>query len=74
MIFQAGESTRHHRDPRDIANEWRRIAEAGNLTTRGLIIKVTGRQSFVGSASTIAAAIGRNAFFRSCMCGILRTV
>ncbi len=59
-IAKGRASTRHHRDPRDIANEWRRIAEAGNLTTRELIIKVTGRQSFVGSASTIAAAINKN--------------
>ncbi|WP_068273389.1 NtaA/DmoA family FMN-dependent monooxygenase [Aldersonia kunmingensis] len=50
-------STRHHRDPRDIAREWRDLAAAKNLTTREVVIEVTGRQSFVGSARTIAETI-----------------
>lgn len=50
-------SVRIHRDPRDVAREWRDLAEAKNLTTRELIIEVTGRQAFIGSASTIAAAL-----------------
>ncbi|GAA3703518.1 NtaA/DmoA family FMN-dependent monooxygenase [Gordonia hankookensis] len=50
-------SVRIHRDPRDVAAQWRHIAAAGNLTTRELIIEVTGRQSFVGSAETVAREI-----------------
>ena len=50
-------SVRIHRDPRDVANEWRARAEADNLTTRELIIEVTGRQSFIGSPDTVARTI-----------------
>ncbi|MGJ0120191.1 NtaA/DmoA family FMN-dependent monooxygenase [Williamsia sp. MIQD14] len=47
-------SVRIHRDPRDVAAEWRQLAEAKKLTTRELIVEVTGRQSFIGSAETVA--------------------
>jgi alkanesulfonate monooxygenase SsuD/methylene tetrahydromethanopterin reductase-like flavin-dependent oxidoreductase (luciferase family) len=40
-----------------VANEWRAKAEAEKLTTRELIIEVTGRQNFIGSATTIAESI-----------------
>ena len=50
-------SVRIHRDPRDVANEWRARAEADNLSTRELIIEVTGRQSFIGSPDTVARTI-----------------
>ncbi len=50
-------SVRIHRDPRDVANEWRARAEADNLSTRELIIEVTGRQSFIGSPATVARII-----------------
>ena len=50
-------SVRIHRDPRDVANEWRARAEAEDLTTRELIIEVTGRQSFIGSPDTVARTI-----------------
>ncbi|MDL9946704.1 NtaA/DmoA family FMN-dependent monooxygenase [Gordonia sp. ABSL11-1] len=50
-------SVRIHRDPRDVAREWRAIAEAKGLSTRELIIEVTGRQSFVGAAETVAREI-----------------
>ena len=50
-------SVRIHRDPRDVANEWRARAEADNLTTRELIVEVTGRQSFIGSPDTVARTI-----------------
>ncbi|MGK9273466.1 NtaA/DmoA family FMN-dependent monooxygenase [Williamsia muralis] len=50
-------SVRIHRDPRDVANEWRARAEADNLTTRELIIEMTGRQSFIGSPDTVARTI-----------------
>ncbi|AEH07950.1 MULTISPECIES: NtaA/DmoA family FMN-dependent monooxygenase [Protofrankia] len=39
------------------ANQWRQLAEAKNLSTRELIIEVTGRQTFVGSPATVASAI-----------------
>jgi len=39
------------------AHEWRAKAEAQNLTSRELIIEVTGRQSFVGAPSTVAEQI-----------------
>ncbi|WIX90300.1 NtaA/DmoA family FMN-dependent monooxygenase [Amycolatopsis sp. DG1A-15b] len=50
-------SVRMYRDPVATAREWRQLAEAKNLSTRDLIIEVTGRQTFIGSPATVAAAI-----------------
>jgi FMN-dependent oxidoreductase (nitrilotriacetate monooxygenase family) len=50
-------SVRMYRDPIATANEWRAKAEAGKLSTRELIIEVTGRQNFVGSPNTVAESI-----------------
>ncbi|MGW5739893.1 NtaA/DmoA family FMN-dependent monooxygenase [Amycolatopsis sp. NPDC003861] len=50
-------SVRMYRDPVATAREWRQLAEAKNLSTRDLIIEVTGRQTFIGSPTTMAAAI-----------------
>ncbi|WP_375500452.1 NtaA/DmoA family FMN-dependent monooxygenase [uncultured Jatrophihabitans sp.] len=50
-------SVRMHRDPIATANEWRAKAEAEKLTTRELIVEVTGRQSFIGTAATVAETI-----------------
>jgi FMN-dependent oxidoreductase (nitrilotriacetate monooxygenase family) len=50
-------SVRMYRDPVATAREWRERAAARKLSIRELIIEVTGRQSFVGSPATIAAAI-----------------
>jgi len=50
-------SVRMHRDPIEVAGEWRARAEAENLSTRELIIEVTGRQAFIGSPATVAADI-----------------
>jgi FMN-dependent oxidoreductase (nitrilotriacetate monooxygenase family) len=50
-------SVRMYRDPIATANEWRDRAAANGWSTRELIIEVTGRQNFVGSAATIAARI-----------------
>ena len=50
-------SVRMHKDPVATAREWRELAEAKGLTTRELIIEVTGRQNFIGSAETVAARI-----------------
>lgn len=56
-IARGRASVRMHRDPIAVANEWRARAEAENLSTRELIIEVTGRQNFVGSAATVAEQI-----------------
>ncbi len=56
-ISRGRASVRMFKDSNVIANEWRAKAEAENLSTRELIVKVTGRQSFVGSAHTIATTI-----------------
>src|SRR5208283_1505890 len=56
-ISRGRASVRMFRDSIAIANDWRAKAEAENLTTRELIVEVLGRQSFVGSAETIAATI-----------------
>jgi FMN-dependent oxidoreductase (nitrilotriacetate monooxygenase family) len=56
-VAQGRASVRMYRDPVATANEWRAKAEAENLTSRELIIEVTGRQSFIGSPSTVAAQI-----------------
>jgi FMN-dependent oxidoreductase (nitrilotriacetate monooxygenase family) len=48
------------KDPVALANEWRARAEAEKLSTRELIVEITGRQSFVGSPDTIASAINRH--------------
>jgi FMN-dependent oxidoreductase (nitrilotriacetate monooxygenase family) len=50
-------SVRMYRDPLATAREWRQLAEAKDLSTRDLIIEVTGRQTFIGSPATVAAAI-----------------
>ncbi len=56
-ISRGRASVRMFRDSVAIANEWRAKAEAENLTTRELIVEVTGRQSFIGSPQTVAATI-----------------
>ncbi|GGF94256.1 putative oxygenase [Rhodococcoides trifolii] len=48
-----------HADPRDVAKAWREKAEADNLSIRELIIEVTSRQQFVGTASQVASEIDR---------------
>ena len=56
-IARGRASVRQHRDPVATANEWRAKAEAEGLTTRELIVEVTGRQNFIGTPATVAAAI-----------------
>ncbi|WHU48099.1 NtaA/DmoA family FMN-dependent monooxygenase [Gordonia sp. L191] len=53
-IARGRASVRSYRDPLQTAREWRERAEANNWSIRELIIEVTGRQAFVGSAQTIA--------------------
>ncbi|ASR35894.1 F420-dependent methylene-tetrahydromethanopterin reductase [Prauserella marina] len=56
-ISRGRASVRLYRDPVATAREWRELASARNLSLRELIIEVTGRQTFIGSAATIAEEI-----------------
>ena len=56
-IARGRASVRMHRDPIAVAHEWRARAEAENLSSRELIIEVTGRQNFIGSPATVADQI-----------------
>ncbi len=56
-IARGRASVRMYRDPVATATQWRERAAAQNLSIRQLIIEVTGRQSFIGSAATIARTI-----------------
>ncbi|MBT0566900.1 NtaA/DmoA family FMN-dependent monooxygenase [Williamsia sp. CHRR-6] len=49
--------TRMYRDPIATANEWRELAAAKKLTSREVVVELTGRQNFVGSPQTVANAI-----------------
>ncbi|WP_411071702.1 NtaA/DmoA family FMN-dependent monooxygenase [Streptomyces sp. cmx-4-25] len=44
-------------DPVGTARKWRALSEAGGLSIRQTVIEATGRQSFVGSPETVAAAL-----------------
>ncbi|MGI5177199.1 NtaA/DmoA family FMN-dependent monooxygenase [Dactylosporangium sp. CA-152071] len=44
-------------DPLATARQWRSLAEEKGLGIRDLIIEVTGRQTFIGTPSTVAATI-----------------
>jgi len=57
LMSKGRASVRQYRDPVATANEWRQVAEAKNLSLRELVIHMTGRQTFVGSATTVAATI-----------------
>ncbi|MYV97533.1 NtaA/DmoA family FMN-dependent monooxygenase [Streptomyces sp. SID3343] len=50
-------SVRMYRDPIATARQWRELAEAKQLSSRELIIEVTGRQTFVGAPETVATSI-----------------
>ncbi|MBO0676472.1 NtaA/DmoA family FMN-dependent monooxygenase [Mycolicibacterium sp. S2-37] len=58
-IARGRASVRMYRDPVAIAEQWRTRAEAENLSTRELIVEVTGRQNFIGSPETVADTIDR---------------
>ncbi|GAA2881519.1 NtaA/DmoA family FMN-dependent monooxygenase [Pseudonocardia halophobica] len=53
-ISRGRASVRMYRDPIATANEWRELAEAKHLSTREVIIEVTGRQNFIGTPGRIA--------------------
>ena len=56
-IARGRASVRMYRDPIATARQWRELAEAKHLTTRELIIEVTGRQNFVGTPTQVAEAL-----------------
>lgn len=51
---------RQYNDPLAVAARWRQLAEAKRLSIRELIIEVTGRLGFVGTARTVAEQLHRN--------------
>ena len=51
---------RQTNDPAAVARAWRQRAEAGSLSIRQLIIEVTARTSFVGTAGQVADEINRH--------------
>jgi FMN-dependent oxidoreductase (nitrilotriacetate monooxygenase family) len=58
-IARGRASVRMYRDPMAVSKQWRELAAAKKLSIRELIIEVTGRQSFVGTAQTVADTINR---------------
>ncbi|MFJ4103144.1 NtaA/DmoA family FMN-dependent monooxygenase [Amycolatopsis japonica] len=48
---------RHEKDPLAVAAKWRAIAEEKKLSIRELVIEVTARQQFVGTARRVAESI-----------------
>ncbi|MET8543183.1 LLM class flavin-dependent oxidoreductase [Kitasatospora sp. NPDC004799] len=46
-----------HGDPVAVAERWRAVAAEKKLTSRELVIELTGRQSFIGSPATVAGQI-----------------
>ena len=56
-IAKGRASVRMNRDPLAVAKQWRELAEAKNLSTREVVIELTARQSFVGTAAKVAEAI-----------------
>ena len=49
--------TRMHADPLKTAAKWREVAEAKKLGIRDLVIEMTGRQTFIGTAAFVAEAM-----------------
>ena len=56
-IARGRASVRMHRDPLATAREWRTLAESKQLSIRELMIAVTARQSFIGTAAQVADAL-----------------
>ncbi|WP_181771838.1 NtaA/DmoA family FMN-dependent monooxygenase [Amycolatopsis pittospori] len=48
---------RHEKDPLAVAAKWRAIAEEKKLSIRELVIEVTARQQFVGTARQVAESV-----------------
>ncbi|WP_322761906.1 NtaA/DmoA family FMN-dependent monooxygenase [Frankia sp. Cr2] len=58
-IARGRASVRMFSDPLAVAKQWRELAEAKKLSIRELVIEVSGRQSFIGTPSTVAETINR---------------
>jgi FMN-dependent oxidoreductase (nitrilotriacetate monooxygenase family) len=56
-IARGRASVRMYRDPLATAKQWRELAAAKNLSIRDLMIEVTARQNFIGSATSIAESM-----------------
>jgi FMN-dependent oxidoreductase (nitrilotriacetate monooxygenase family) len=56
-ISRGRASVRTHRDPLAVAKEYRELAAAEKLSIRDVMIRVSARQTFVGSAATVAGQI-----------------
>ncbi|KAA2262560.1 NtaA/DmoA family FMN-dependent monooxygenase [Solihabitans fulvus] len=63
LVARGRASVRQYTDPLATAAQWRALAEEKGLTTRELIIEVTGRQSFIGTPEGIANSL--NEFVQS---------
>jgi FMN-dependent oxidoreductase (nitrilotriacetate monooxygenase family) len=50
---------RHERDPIAVARKWREIAAAKGLSLRQLVIEVTTRSAFVGTATQVAELVNQ---------------
>jgi alkanesulfonate monooxygenase SsuD/methylene tetrahydromethanopterin reductase-like flavin-dependent oxidoreductase (luciferase family) len=56
-IARGRASVRMFKDPLATVAKWRALAQEKNLSIRELVIEVSARQTFIGSASTIADAL-----------------
>ncbi|GAA4735125.1 NtaA/DmoA family FMN-dependent monooxygenase [Phytohabitans rumicis] len=56
-VVRGRASVRMFGDPLQTARQWRELAETKKLSIRDLVIQVSGRQTFIGSPATVAAAI-----------------
>jgi FMN-dependent oxidoreductase (nitrilotriacetate monooxygenase family) len=56
-IARGRASVRMYRDPLATAKQWRELATAKNLSIRDLMIEVTARQNFIGSAASVAESM-----------------
>ncbi|KOV61857.1 NtaA/DmoA family FMN-dependent monooxygenase [Streptomyces sp. MMG1121] len=56
-ISRGRAQVRMYRDPIAVAREWRQLAEANKWSIRDLVINTGNRQTFVGSAATVARTI-----------------
>ncbi|WP_261564964.1 NtaA/DmoA family FMN-dependent monooxygenase [Frankia gtarii] len=58
-ISKGRASVRMFDDRLATVRQWRELSEAKKLSLREVVIEVTGRQSFIGSAATVAETINR---------------
>ncbi len=58
-ISKGRASVRMFDDRLDTVRRWRELSEAKKLSLGEVVIEVTGRQSFIGSAATVAETINR---------------